>query len=233
MADYRNQIDFIKRWEGGLSRDPDDTGPAANASPCVYNGQTGWHTNKGITYMAFKAGSGYEKSCENFLTMPDDVWLKIFKQDFWDKFYLDSYKSQAIADIVVSWAWGSGLGGSYKQLAKFLNANYGTSFQETTSGYNNENALKIRDKFNELTRRGKEKEIREGLLEQYREFYISLNRPKYINGWLNRLNDLAAFTLKSVGVFKRNWIKFVLYPLGIGAAVVSVVYLVKYINKNR
>jgi lysozyme family protein len=202
MADHKNQINFIKKWEGGLSNDPRDVGPASHPAPCVYNGQSGWHTNKGIIYATFESNAarlGYEASCANFITMADHIWLKIYKVSFWDKFLLDDYRSQAIADIIVSFAWGSGIGGAYKQLAKFLNALYGTSLPAITSGYNLQNAKTIRDVFNRLTRTAhSEKRIHEELISHYRQFYISLNNPTYQRGWLNRLNSLNEFTFNSL-----------------------------------
>ncbi|MCA6392200.1 MAG: hypothetical protein IM607_12500 [Cytophagales bacterium] len=208
MADYRKQIGFIKKWEGGMSNDPNDPA-AAHPMPCVHNGQSGWHTNKGITWLTFSSNAkalGYAESCENFIAMPDSIWLKIFKKIFWDKFQLDTYRSQAVADIVVSWAWGSGLGGAYRQLARFLNGNYGASLPDQKSNFSTQNVTKIRDVFNSLTRRKqREKTVREELIAHYRNFYISLNKPYYIKGWLNRLNALDAFTKASLPFEKPNW----------------------------
>lgn len=202
MANYKNQVDFIKKWEGGLSNDQRDIGPASHPAPCVYMGQTGWHTNKGIIYQTFESNAaklGYAATCENFISMPDHIWLKIYKAGFWDKFLLDGYRSQAIADIIVSLAWGSGIGGAYKQTAKFLNANYGTNFPTTTSGYSIENAKKIREVFHHITRTAAaEKRVHEKFILHYRQFYISLNNPTYIKGWLRRVNDLYEFTYSSL-----------------------------------
>ncbi len=85
MADHKNQVDFIKKWEGGISNDPRDIGPASFPAPCVYKGQIGWHTNKGIIYRTFSSNAaklGYSASCENFIQMPDYIWLKIYKLTF-------------------------------------------------------------------------------------------------------------------------------------------------------
>lgn len=208
MADYRKQIGFIKKWEGGMSNNPNDPA-SAYTMPCAYAGQTGWHTNKGITWLTFISNAkalGYNASCENFIAMPDAIWLKIFKKAFWDKYQLDSYKSQAVADIIVSWAWGSGLGGAYRQLAKFLNGNYGTNLPDQKSNFSTVNVNKIRDVFNTITsRKPREKTVREELIAHYRNFYISLNKPYYIKGWLNRLNALDEFTRQSLPNQKPGW----------------------------
>ncbi len=229
MADYKNQVNFIKKWEGGLSNDQRDLGPASHPAPCVYMGQTGWHTNKGIIYSTFQSNAyklGYAATCENFFTMPDYIWLKIYKVSFWDKFLLDGYRSQSIADIIVSLAWGSGLGGAYKQTAKFLNNNYGTDFTTATSGYSLENAKKIRDVFHHVTRTAQaEKRTQQKFIEHYRQFYISLNNPTYIKGWLRRVNDLNDFTyasLRAVNELRKIAI------VGIAASTIAVLSLMGY-----
>jgi len=208
MADYKKQIGFIKKWEGGMSNNPNDPA-SAYPMPCLYASQIGWHTNKGITWLTFSSSAkalGYVASCKNFISMPDSIWLKIFKKVFWDKFQLDSYQSQAVADIIVSWAWGSGLGGAYRQIAKFLNRNYGTSLPDQKSDNKSENINKIKEVFNTLTRRKpREKTVREELIAHYRNFYISLNKPYYIKGWLNRLEALDEFTSESLPNEKPVW----------------------------
>jgi lysozyme family protein len=224
MADYRRQIGFIKKWEGGLSNNPNDSA-SAFPMPCAYAGEYGWHTNKGITWQTFSSYAsslGYTASCENFVQMPDSIWLKIFKKKFWDAFSLDSYNSQSIADIIVAWAWGSGLGGAYRQLAKFLNSNYGTSLPENKSDYTTENVLKLRDVFNAITRRANRERIaQEDLIEHYRNFYFSLNNPYYLNGWLNRLNELDSFTQETLKDASPKWLWYIAITFGVAAAVMG------------
>jgi lysozyme family protein len=236
MADYRRQIGFIKKWEGGLSNDPNDPA-SAYPMPCYYAGQTGWHTNKGITWQTFSSYAGslnYAATCENFVLMPDYIWLKIFKKKFWDAFLLDTYNSQSIADIVVSWAWGSGMGGAYRQLAKFLNGNYATSLAENKSDYNQANVIKIRDVFNALTRRGKrENLVQQELIEHYRNFYISLNKPYYINGWLNRLDELDSFTQATLREASVKWPVYLFIGAGLVAATIGTVYLIEEYNFHK
>jgi len=112
MADIKYIIPFTYKWEGGLSNAKTDSA-SANPSPYIYKGVGGWHTNKGVTYPVFKAGAskyGYADTSDNFLTMPEDIWLKIAKGGFWDKLNLDTLKSQAVANVLFSWQWGSGYG---------------------------------------------------------------------------------------------------------------------------
>jgi hypothetical protein len=214
MVTHKNQVGFIKKWEGGLSNDPRDKNPASYPAPCSYRGQTGWHTNKGITYATFYSNAkklGYTSSCENFFAMPDAIWLKIYKAGFWDKFLLDSYRSQSIADVIVSLAWGSG-----------INSNFPIS----TGAYSSENAKAFRDLFNRLTRTAiAEKRVHTKLLEHYRQFYISLNNPTYIRGWLRRVGELDTFTQDSLRA--NNELKKIAY-VGLAAVTVAALSLIGY-----
>ena len=200
MADASKIIPHILQWEGGLSRNPADSA-SKNPAPCAYNGKTGYHTNKGVTYTTFTSlakSLGYEPTCDNFFTMPNDIFLKIFKTGYWNGFKLDEYNSQKIANIVVSWAWASGAYGAYKQLKKFFEKEYGIKL----TGTYNENINRIRDIFNEKSKTD-ETDLYKKLLSSYKNFYISLNQPTFIKGWLNRLTDLDTFNA-AFDVVKKN-----------------------------
>lgn len=191
MAEAKQIIPFILQWEGGLSRDKNDSA-SKNPAPCTYKGISGYHTNKGVTYTTFTTLAkplGYEPSCENFFLMPNEIFLKIFKTGYWNGFKLDEYKSQKIANLIVSWAWASGNYGAYKQIKKYLLKNYNI----TLTGTYNEKINQIRDYFN--SKKGAdEKDHYDKLIEAYRNFYISLNQPTFIKGWINRLNSLVDFS---------------------------------------
>ena len=84
-------VPFMKKWEGGLSRATTDTA-SSNPAPWTYKGQSGWHTNKGITYATFISNAsrlGYAPTAENFFLMPDALWLKILTGAYINAFPLD------------------------------------------------------------------------------------------------------------------------------------------------
>ena len=114
MEIIEKYIKFVKKWEGGLSRDKNDS---ASSFPCPtpYNGKSGWHTNAGITYAAWVQFYGNDKDAD-FYRMPADMWFKIFKKGYWDKVKGDAYNSQNIAATsVYQTTWPSkrsGKGGS-------------------------------------------------------------------------------------------------------------------------
>jgi hypothetical protein len=189
MADYRNIINFIKFKEGGLSSATTDSA-SNNPSPCG-NGSNGkpYHTNKGVTWATFKGLSstlGYSASCANFISMPDSIWGKIYKESYWDKIQGDKIKNQAIANTFVEMAWGSGVGsntstkGAIPYLKNFFKKYYNKSFNTITEMVNY---------VNELDSQGKTPDLFEKLFVFRKNLYTSFNQPSNLKGWLNRLDS--------------------------------------------
>jgi lysozyme family protein len=191
MADYRRIIPLFKEKEGGLSNDSRDVSAAKNPAPCTYKGQTGWHTNKGITWATFSSMAnklGYQATCENFFAMPDDIWEKIFKAGIWDRWGLDDVKQQSIADSIMWWSWGSGEGGATSQLTRFLKENYNIE----TGG----DKQKIKNAFDSIVKDvNDEKKVFQQMIDFRIKFLESLsNCATYCRGWKNALQkfvDLA------------------------------------------
>ena len=104
IEDY---IKVCKQFEGGLSKNKTDK---ASKYPCPtpYKGVSGYHTNKGITYTAWKRkfGSGADA---RFFVMSDEDWFKIFDEMYFSKVRGHEYKSLNIAAMVTAFAWGSGI----------------------------------------------------------------------------------------------------------------------------
>lgn len=187
MADIQKIIPFTYKWEGGLSRSINDTA-SKNPSPYSYKGVGGWHTNKGITYPVFKENAPllhYEDNSENFLTMPSEIWLKIAKVKYWDILHLDNIKSQAVANIMFSWMWGSGYGWR-PRIQRFLKTK-GINWPIT-------DFKGLVNHLNALTNEKGERVFFDELVQQKKEFLISLNQPVFEKGWLNRLSDLQTYS---------------------------------------
>ena len=202
MADIKYIIPFTYKWEGGLSRATTDSASKnpANISPYTINGQSGWHTNKGITYSVFKAGAskyGYQDTLNNWKDMPHDIWLKITKSGYWDRLKLDTYNSQPVANVMFSWVWGSGLAWQ-PRMERYLK----------TKGINwaRNNFGDLATNLNGLVTKDGEKKIFDELVEQKKQFLLSLKgtdsnpvtdaKPQgvYTDGWMNRLRDLQTYS---------------------------------------
>ena len=232
MANHKDIVPFIKQAEGGLARATTDTA-SKNVSPCVYDGKKGWHTNKGIQWITFESNAsrlGYSASCKNFIEMPDDIWTKIYKKSFWDAFNLDNLKSQAVANTIVSWAWGSGVGGAYKSLAKFMNQKYGTNYS-TSYSYSKAKAL-IND-LTTLTEKEGDTKIFNELANWRKEFYIGTGQTANLRGWLSRLDKFQEYNrmkLKEARAVQMNFIKEYWWAIGLGVVGIGgITYaLIKY-----
>ena len=100
MADFRELIPFILRWEGGFVNDPHDRGGA---------------TNQGVTlttYAAYRQKKGYASTTvDDLKRMTSAEWREIFKTLYWDRWKADRIRSQSVADILVDWVWASGAWG--------------------------------------------------------------------------------------------------------------------------
>lgn len=188
MADHVVMIDWIKKWEGGISRAKTDT-----ASRNVAPGTNGVHTNKGITWTTFTwlaPQLSYQPSVELFLQMPDYLWERIYKRAYWDAVKGDEIDSQAVANVLVDWAWGAGVSRAIEKTKQFLNSRYKANLT-----INNRadkafvNAINAAIKQNEQL-----------FFDEYSKYkmnwYMSLkNQEANKKGWANRLNDLYVFSL--------------------------------------
>jgi lysozyme family protein len=181
MADYKNIINFIKSKEGGLSSKSTDNA-SRYPSPCG-KGSNGlsYHTNKGVQWVVFQNNAsqlGYTASCSNFLSMPNDIWAKIYKELFWNNIKGDDINNQAIANTLVEWAWLSGVNGSLNSAILFFKTNYNKAFTSYAQ---------IAKYVNELDNEGRSGELFDKLYSHRVTFYKNLNQPDNYKGWINRL----------------------------------------------
>lgn len=227
MADYKNLVPFIRRVEGGLSSDPKDSA-SRNSSPCGLRNGLPIHTNKGVTWASFQGlatRGGYTANCENFMKMPDEIWLKIYKAGYWDAIKGDQIINQAIANVFVEMTWGSGLGcnnftkctvGTIPFMNKFFKENY------------NKNITTI-DGFvsfvNELDKKGQTPELFEKLHDFRAERYTKMpSASAHLKGWLNRLNSFYILN-KPYAISKKEKAGALMLVVGIGLIALGGAYL--------
>lgn len=177
---------FIKRWEGKRSRDPKDSA-ASDPAPWAFQGLTGWHTVMGITYTAFKTTApkvGYAVTAENFFNMPNDLWFKILEHGYMKPFPLSKISHlPRIQAVIITWAWGSGVGGTEKYLANFQRQVMGIQDSNITPTEIVENFKKRINPLNE----------KEWFLKlcdrRAQDFSKMATYSVHGKGWINRLND--------------------------------------------
>jgi lysozyme family protein len=182
MADYKNIISDVLFFEGGLSKDKNDT---ASKNPVPDN--SGNHTNKGVTWTSFVSLGqklGYNPTIDLFYKMPKDIWLLIFKSGYWDYIKAGSLNSQAIANLYVQMAWGSGRDTAITQMFTWLNK-YKAGFVASKT---KDNIIKA---INSISQSSEEMKLFLFLWEQRMLFLQSLkNWSVYKNGWTKRMNKI-------------------------------------------
>lgn len=175
MSNIKDLAPFILKWEGGFVNDPLDRGGA---------------TNKGVTIAVWKA-QGYDKNGDGKIDVSDLKLLteadaiSIMKKNYWDRWKADTIKSQAIANTLVDWVWGSGLWG-IKIPQRILGVkDDGVVGPKTLEALNAQNASVFLDKlylarFNFL----------DGIVAS------NPSQKRFIKGWKNRMNDLIKHNKK-------------------------------------
>ena len=167
---FNDLVKFVLRMEGGLTSDTTDSAsnfPLKGTYKVGSKTFTNPHTNKGITYKTFvdSANLGYKPTDENFLNMPSDIWLKIFKEKYYSKTL--KFSDNIVLNSYLSlWYWG---GWNTKQMSVQRVANV------LASNYTNDEKLK---KLTELRK-------------EYFDNIIKTNPTyvKYEKGWKNRADE--------------------------------------------
>lgn len=173
---------YIKKWEGGKSKDPND--PASRFP--VPDG-TGYHTNMGITWQSFHAHFPNLKPID-FYAMPENLWLQIYKDGYWNAVRADEIKGQIIAEFMADWAWGSGAYYPIKTLQALLSANGYTCAIDGLIG-----KVTIGQLNSMITVKG-ERAVFDMLFTQRTGFLQRLSGfARYGIGWINRIKDFRAY----------------------------------------
>lgn len=225
MADYRDIINFTKIAEGGLSSAQTDSAKK-NPAPCG-NGKNGfpYHTNKGIQWITFKSlakKGNYLPTCDNFLKMPDNIWLAIYKVGYWNEMLGDKIQNQAIANLFVQWAWGSGVLGAKNSLIDFFKKKYNKNFS---------NINEIVDFVNQINLEDKNQELFNFLMEWRKDFLIKTGQTNNLLGWFNRENLFYIYNIKYVLSKKtKSTMKGLIYG---SIAVISGSLILYYLSKQK
>jgi len=173
-------IKYVKKWEGGKSSASTDSASNVNSGA-----PSGIHTNKGIQWVVYKSwckSKNRQVSSQEFLDMPDAVWLGVFNDLYWNPYDCDKLmiREPFLAFFVCQFAWGSGLGGSEAQLAKFQRTKMGVVDSDITRKEITKNFLITPIPVKILANQ---------LIDFKLNYYKSLGQPANLKGWTNRLMD--------------------------------------------
>lgn len=166
MADYKKLVPFILRWEGGFCNRVEDAGGP---------------TNKGVTLTTFRQYYGSSKTVDDLKKITDEQWGHIFKTGYWDKCKADQINSQSIANIIVDWAYMSGVSTAVKGVQRLLGCkDDGIIGPKTLAAING--CMWQMQLFHEIQK-------------TRMNFYLNLVARKpsqsvFLRGWTNRLNAL-------------------------------------------
>lgn len=174
-ADYRKVVPFVLRWEGGEVNDKDDSGG---------------HTNKGITWTTYKGLSakllGKAPTKANFVKMTREDAYK-FIEHYWNKAtWNNSIKSQAVAEAIFTWYWGSGANG-IKQWQRMLRDHFGKKSIGVDGGVGRE-TITFTNSIDEKKLMPVAIRYRE---QTFRRIANGTKNAKFLKGWLNRLDDFT------------------------------------------
>jgi lysozyme family protein len=182
MADYKNIIPFIRAAEGGYVNNPADLGG---------------ETNKGITYATWKQFFGDDHA--RFVAMSDADWGYIFKHGFWDAINGDAIQSQAVADFLADWNWGSGVyaRGYDLHINNVDYGQYGVQKVLNDMGANLAVDGKIGPMSVAAINSADTATLLSGLQQNRSDYYNALvqampSQQQFYTGWMNRLNNLYA-----------------------------------------
>lgn len=186
MADVKKLAPLISKWEGGFVNDKTDRGGA---------------TNMGITLATWRS-IGYDKDGDGDIDANDirlltrEDFAPVLKQ-YWNRWQADNIKNQSVANILVDWVWTSGKWGVIKvQELVELKAD-GVVGPKTLKAVNDSDQKQL---FQKIFNAKKEffKNIAENSLEAYEKRIgrkatptekIENTQYRFLDGWLNRLND--------------------------------------------
>ena len=162
MADSKILQPFILSWEGGYGNHPADKGGP---------------TNKGVTLTTFRQFFGASKTVEDLKKITDDQWHTIFKKGFWDKCKADEIKCQSVANLLVDFAYHSGIGNAVPKIQRIV----GT----TADGIVGPKTIEAINKKDRLVLFAQLHKEREAFLRTRSNF------STFGKGWLNRLNGIG------------------------------------------
>ena len=166
---------FVLEHEGGFVNHPNDPGGA---------------TNKGVTIAVWKA-QGYDKDGDGDIDVADlklitaEDATKILKSNYWNRWFADQIQSQAVANTLVDWVWGSGAWG-IKIPQRILGLK-----EDGIVGYITLNALNKAIQQDEKGFLKKLYDVRYKFLKD-----ITVKNPKlsvFLKGWNNRMDDLIKY----------------------------------------
>lgn len=211
MANVEKLAPIIMKWEAGINIDSEENKGLTprqlfeKAKKTGYGNDpadSGGPTMVGVILDTYKAYCKRKKkktpTIKDLKAITYDEWLDILKTMFWDKMQADRIESQSIANLCVNTIWGTGAG-YIKNIQGVLGVRQDGIVGDITLGKIN-GWKPQKDLFDRLWKRRK-KFFEDIVAASIREYERKIGRKaterelmtktykRFINGWLNRLND--------------------------------------------
>lgn len=196
MAKVDSIIPFIRKTEGGLSRDTYDP---ASKNPCTtpFFGEYGYHTSNGWTWTKWVESNGNDANSVtrwynlSEKTMYDATmvdWTNMFKKYFWNLILGDQINSQRIANMIADWYFNS-----CKYASKDVQVILDTLFNDHLAQDGCCGPATI-----ESINSADEPSLYQDIADKRKNFYhetviANPSDEKYLEGWITRVNDLVAY----------------------------------------
>ena len=167
MADAKILKPFILAHEGGYAN---------------VKGDKGGPTNRGITLATYQSVYGKAKTAADLKKLTDEQWEYIFRKLFWEKCWGDQITNQSVANLLVDFAWHSGVATAVKRLQQVIGAEDDGVIGPKTITAMNRYAKGWWVMFDQL----KVKRI------SYLNGIVKKNpsQQKFLKGWLNRVANI-------------------------------------------
>lgn len=105
MANSKILAPFILSHEGGFVKDKNDPGGA---------------TNRGVTIGTFRSVFGKDKTESDLKKITYDQWCLVYKKYYWDKCKADLIDNQSVANMLVDFAWHSGVSKAVSRIQEIV-----------------------------------------------------------------------------------------------------------------
>lgn len=173
MADSKVLAPFIIIHEGKFSNNPKDPGGA---------------TMRGVTLATYRQVFGSHKTVADLKKLSYDDWFTIYKKYYWDKCKADLIEDQSIANMLVDFAWHSGVATASKKIQALVRVEADGIIGRVTVGA-----------INSYNKGQKELFVK---LKEQRLAYMKAckNWATFQGGWTKRLNDIGYGSLTYNGM---------------------------------
>ena len=186
MADFSQIVAKTFNFEGGYQADKDDS---ANWTRDAKNNKVALiGTNHGISAVTLQTYLGRYPTVAEMKALTVEDAKKIYKKLFWDKIYGDDIKSQSVAHIIFDAFIASGYNGLLRVRLAINKVSGSKVVNEAAKAFNTD-VVKI---INNLNPEKLFETIKQGEIEQRKR--LVKQKPelqKFLNGWLNRLNQIV------------------------------------------